>query len=220
MENLKKAVLSTLTYADVFDYPLSASEVWKFLIGHPEIKADDVQKALSRINADLKLIDADGKFFFLLGRQKIVNLRKKRERWSKKKFAIAQRVAKWFRLIPFIKMVAVTGALTLLNSDKDDDIDILIVSDRNRLWLTRLWATILVDLIAKRRHPSDTDIRDKICLNMFLDEDHLVVPKKEQDLFSAHEICQMRPLWDRDGIYKKFLEENQWVKQFLPNWKP
>ncbi|TSC53190.1 MAG: hypothetical protein LiPW16_465 [Microgenomates group bacterium LiPW_16] len=220
MKNLKKAVLSTLAYADVFDYPLSASEVWKFLIGHPEIKADDVQKALLRINADLKLIDADGKFFFSLGRQKIVNLRKKREQWSQKKMKIARRVAKWLKLVPTIKMVAVTGALAMGNSDKDDDIDLLIVTSKNRLWLTRLLTVILVELVTQRRRPQDTNVKDKICLNMFLDENHLRVPKKEQDLFSAHEVCQMRVLCEKDGVYKRFLEENRWVKQFLPNWKP
>ena len=55
---------------------------------------------------------------------------------------------------------------------------------------------------------------------MFLDERHLQIPKKEQDLFSAHEVCQLKVIWEKDGIYQKFLKENQWVRQFLPNWKP
>jgi len=106
------------------------------------------------------------------------------------------------------------------NSDLNDDIDLLMVSRKNRLWLTRLLTVLLVELIAKRRHPGDKDVKDKICLNMFLDEEHLRVPQKEQDLFSAHEVCQMKVLWEKEGIYKKFIRENKWVKKFLPNWKP
>lgn len=199
---MKKAILRTLAYADVFDYPLTAEELYRFLIG---------QKGRP---------DYQDGFYFLKGRQGIVALRKKRERWSKEKLKIAQRVAKWLRLVPTIKMVAVTGALAISNSDKEDDIDLLIVTSKNRLWLTRLLTVLLVELVAQRRRPKDKEIKDKICLNMFLDEAHLGVPKKEQDLFSAHEVCQLKPLWEREGVYQKFLKKNQWVKQFLPNWKP
>jgi len=55
---------------------------------------------------------------------------------------------------------------------------------------------------------------------MFLDESHLAVPKKEQDLFSAHEVCQLKPLWERNEIYQKFIETNRWAEKYLPNWKP
>jgi hypothetical protein len=106
------------------------------------------------------------------------------------------------------------------NSDKDDDIDLLIVTKKNRLWLTRLLAVLLVELVARRRRPGEKDAKDKICLNMFLDETHLGVPPKERDLFSAHEVCQLKVLWERDNLYQGFLRNNQWTKEFLPNWKP
>ncbi|MBI5465323.1 hypothetical protein HY946_01800 [Candidatus Gottesmanbacteria bacterium] len=217
MKDLKKAVLSTLAYADVFDYPFTALEVWRFLIVPSEVKFSDVQKTLTLMSAALGLIHTDDIYYCLGGRQNIIYIRDKRKRWSRKKLQIAKRVAQWLRLIPWIKMVGVSGALALLNSDRDDDIDILIVSGKNRLWLTRLLATFLVELLGQRRQPNDREFRDKICLNMFLDENHLSVPKKERDLFSAHEVCQMRVLWERNGMYKRFLGENRWVKKYLPN---
>ncbi|MFQ6002788.1 MAG: hypothetical protein ACE5KJ_03495 [Candidatus Zixiibacteriota bacterium] len=146
-------------------------------------------------------------------------IRKKRERWSQKKMEIARRVANWLRFIPTIKMVAVTGALAMNNSQKEDDIDLLIVTTKNRLWLTRLLTVFLAELVARRRRPGDSEVRDKICLNMFLDENHLAVPKKEQDLFSAHEVCQLKLLWEKDETYQRFLRSNQWVERYLPNWK-
>lgn len=217
---MKKAILRTLAYADVFDYPLLASEVWSFLIGKKETDLDTVQKELTRMNADSELIDADREFYFLHGREKIVAVRKKREKESQKKLAIAQQTGRWLRSIPMIKMVAVTGALAMKNSQKEDDIDLLILTSKNRLWLTRLLTVFLIEIVAHRRRPGDRKFANKICLNMFLDEDHLAVPEKEQDLFSAHEVCQMKVLWEKNATYKKFLKENQWVKRFLPNWKP
>jgi len=110
--------------------------------------------------------------------------------------------------------------LAMENSNENDDIDLLIITSKSRLWLTRFLTVILLELVANRRHPADKEVKDKICLNMFLDEGHLEVPKKEQDLFSAHEVCQLKVLWDKNGIYQKFLKANLWSKKFLPNWKP
>lgn len=214
---MRKAILKTLVYADIFDYPLTAKEIWRYLISEKKVKFEVIQKELPRVK---KFVDSDGEYFFLKGRKKIVSIRKKRECWSKKKLEIAQRAAKWLRLIPTIKMVGVTGALAMKNAKEKDDIDFLIITAKKRLWLTRLLTVFLVEIVARRRRPNDANPRDKICLNMFLDEGNLAIPKNEQDLFSAHEVVQLKPLWEKDGIYKKFIKKNLWVKRFLPNWKP
>ena len=213
---LKKAVLSTLAYADIFDYPLKKEEIWRFLLSDIRYQILDVSKGLK----ELPEVSQKNNFYFLKEREHLVLLRKKRERWSRKKLKIAKQVARCLKLIPTIKMVAVTGALAMENSNENDDIDLLIITSKSRLWLTRLLAVLLVELIAKRRHPADKEVKDKICLNMFLDEGHLEVPKKEQDLFSAHEVCQLKVLWDKNGIYQKFLKANLWSKKYLANWKP
>lgn len=219
---MKKAILQTLSYADVFDYPLSASEVWRFLISQNAKRKtqNEIKKELTTNSFLVSRITYHDGFYSLKGREEIFAIRKKREKWSQEKQKLAEKVAEILRKIPWIKMIGITGALAMENSDKEDDIDLLIATRRNRLWLTRLLTVFLVELVARRRRPRDRDVRDKICLNMFLDENHLAVPKNEQDLFSSHEVCQMRPLWDKDETYQKFLRENQWSRKFLPNWKP
>lgn len=212
-----KAILMTLAYADIFDYPLKASEIRRYLISDKKIDFKNFQKELSQSS---KLADKQGDYFFLKGRKKIVAIRKQRENQGQKKLIIARRTTNWLKMIPTIKMIGVTGALAMNNAREDDDIDILIVTSKNRLWLTRFLVVLLTELVARRRHPNDKETRDKICLNMFLDEKCLGVPEKERDLFTAHEVCQLVPIYDRNGTYKKFLEKNLWVKKYLPNWKP
>ena len=210
---MKKAILRTLAYADIFDYPLTFKQLHRFLINPQPISQTSLKKFLK-----------PQRYYYLKGRKKIIRLCRRREQWSRTKLILARRVGSWLRIIPMIKMVAVTGGLAMANSDCDDDLDLLIVANRDRLWLTRLLAVLLIELVAKRRRPDDlptgSQICNKICLNMFLDEAHLRVPKKEQDLYCAHEVCQLLPLWDRDDIYQKFINQNQWVKKYLANWKP
>ena len=231
MEKLQKAILKTLSYADVFDYPLTLAELRRWLITNSKLKIQNSnlsREARSYSAGQLKIQNLihEGKvqefagFYFPKNRKEIIDLRKKREKWSQVKLKIALKVARWLKLIPFIKMVAVTGNLAMNNSDKEDDIDLLIIASENRLWLTRFLTVLLVELVARRRRPGDKDVEDKICLNMFLDEDHLEIPEKEQDLFSAHEVCQLKPIWSKDNVYQEFITQNQWYQKFLPNWKP
>ena len=214
MIKLQKAILKTLSYTDIFDYPLTLPELHQFLI-EQKASINDLEKALT----ETKEVTQDGQFFFLKKRLKIVQIRQKRFEWSQNKLKIAQKVAKYLKLIPFIKMVAVTGNLAMNNAEQKDDIDLLIVTNQNRLWLTRLLTVFLVELVANRRRPKDQEVEDKICLNMFLAENYLSLPKKEQDLFSAHEVFQAKLLWEKERTYQKFLKANQWAQKYLPNWK-
>jgi len=212
-----QAILKTLAYGDIFDYPLTPRQLYRFLISDKSVSFSLFNKVLSRMKANDKRISTNKKMFCFLGREEIIKKRKKRERWSKGKLKIARGVVGWLKIIPWVKMVGVSGALAMENADKNDDIDLLIITAKDRLWLTRLLVVFLVELVAKRRRPKDTDVTDKICLNMFLDEDHLALPKKERDLFTAHEVCQLKLLWEKDGCYQRFLKANLWVKKYLAN---
>jgi len=219
MERLFQAICRTLIYADIFDYPLTDKEIWQYLISSTEVCFDSLTRELAKA-IDRKQIFLAGKFYFLRKREKIVAFRQRRAESAGDKMRIAHRVAWWLKFIPMVRMIAITGALTMRNCGKDDDIDLLIVAAKKRLWLTRLLTTFLVELVAKRRRPNDKDFKDKICLNMFLDEENLVLPNTERNLFTAHEVCQLKPIWDKGGVYTEFIKQNKWVTQYLANWKP
>ena len=104
------------------------------------------------------------------------------------------------------------------NSSKTDDIDLFIITTKNRLWLSRLLILGILSLSGQRRTVSHNkkQAQGKICPNILVDEDHLIENRK--DIYTAHEILQMKVLWQRDGIYQKYLEDNSWIFKFLPNW--
>lgn len=215
MNASQKAILKTLSYADVFSYPLTSKEIHLFLIGQ-KINLTDLTKELK----DLKNFSQNRGFFYLKNQEKIFYLRQKRKKYSREKLKIAQKITGWLKLIPWIKMVGITGNLAMNNADVNDDIDLLILTSKNRLWLSRLAAILITELLGVRRRPGQKLVANKICLNMFLDEAHLKIPSKEQNLITAHEICQLKPLFSRNNFYQKFIQQNQWSAKFLPNWKP
>lgn len=245
MKEIEKAILKTLAYADIFNFPLTSGEIWGYLIARDDNREykriKNEFKRISEFEDCLKVLISGGKisadegYCFLKGREKIVGLRKKREKWSREKVKKAKRIANLLKIIPTVKLVGISGALAMNNAEEGDDIDLFIITSSGRLWLTRFLVTLLVEVTGQRRKPrqgklgnwrgfpynreaiSSFAYKDKVCLNMFVDEVHLAVPPSERNLFTAHEVVQMKPLWSRDGVYQRFLRENLWVGKFLPN---
>lgn len=215
MEPLQKAILKTLIYADLFDYPLTLDELYRFLVVGESPTLPDFKKLLSQITTNDSRINTNKKYFFLKGREDLVELRKKREKWSQEKIVIAKEIAQKLKFIPWIKMIGISGALAMNNVQENDDIDFIVLTARNRLWLTRGATVIFLLLLGKYRRGKK--VKNMICPNIFLTEDNLAVPQNERNLYSAHEVAQVKMLWEKDNLYHKFLLSNNWVLKFLPN---
>ncbi len=212
---LDEAILKTLCYRDLFDYPLTGEEVEYFLI-EESARPKDVQRVLAQLVAEGK-IEKTGGFFHLLGRRRISRTRQDREEISERKWERAHKLARILRILPWVRAVFLTGTVAAGNAGKDADLDFLIVTRENRVWLVRLISYTLFTLLGVKRRRSEKEAPDRVCLNMFLADTALAVPEDSQNLFTAHEVALARPLWAKDYLHLRFLGENPWVKKFLPN---
>jgi predicted nucleotidyltransferase len=209
-----RAIVATLLYYDLFAFPLRADEVVRFAHrprGEENFHARDVAKC----NA---WWDSRSAFWFLKGRDEWVQHRAQRQAASAEKLARARKYARLLQLIPGVRFIGVTGSLAMESAVPEDDIDFLIIAQKNRLWFTR--ALVLSALLAwgvKRPDNGGAEYPNLICANIFLSEEDLRVP--DENLFIAHEICQMLPLLGAD-TYRAFLTANAWVKNYLPQWQP
>jgi len=218
---VEKAVLKTIIYADLFDFPLKKEEIWQRLIWEDNKnlpKTVIFNQALTDLKKRGKLIQKDG-FWFLPGKEKTGRLRKEREKEAEGKLKKAGRIAKVLKVFPSVKFVGLTGSVAVGNAGSDDDIDFMIITSSGWLWITRFLITGLFSLLGLRRRPRDCSYSDKICLNLFLDETNLDYFSREPNLFIAYEISQLKPIWQRSESYQKFLSANSWVRKFLINAK-
>jgi hypothetical protein len=213
---MEKATLKTLIYADIFDYPLKAWEIHKWLIGQ-KLSLQQVEKILERM-LKKKKIRTHKEYYFLPRREKLVVKRMMREKISQRLLREARSVSFLLRLIPWVRLVGVSGALAVHNAAKDDDIDLFIITENGRLWVSRFLVVGLLELLGKRRTPDDDQrsAAGKICVNVLLEEQQML--QQRRDLYTAHEILQMKVLWARKGSYSRFLLQNDWSFAELPNW--
>ena len=202
---IERAIAQTIIYSDVFDYPLTVREIHRYLIGE-RASLETVSQALvagPRIN---KLLTYQQGYFSLRGREQIVATRQRRASIAAKLWPKALYYGKLIALLPFTRMVAVTGALAMDNTDRNADMDFMIVTEPGRLWVCRALVIMLVRWAALH---SDT-----VCPNLFVSENALVY--QQQDLYTAHEMAQMIPIAGHD-LYRHMMALNPWMLDYLPN---
>lgn len=205
---LAEAIVQTLVYADLFDYPLTTAEIARYLIGC-RADAAAVARALAG-NPGLRAVvgEQDG-FYYLAGREALPARRAGRAAAAAHLWRRATRWTRLLRHCPFVQMIAVTGALAVDNIGRQPDIDLLIICTPGRVWICRRLIICAVRAIRL--------CGDEICPNFLLAADHLELD--QQDLFTAHELAQMRPVAGYP-VYTAMLAANPWLAGFLPNAAP
>jgi len=213
---LEAAIVNTLCYADIFKYPLTAREIHRYLISRRPTPSSSFASGLS-VLLKVHLTQKNRGFYFLPGRKVIVSRRLSLRRVNHEKYTRALHLTSWLKFVPTVKAIFLTGALAMNNSDRNDDIDLMIITRTGYLWSTRLIVTTILDLFNVRRRPHQSEVSDKVCLNLWLDENYLQLPRAMQNLYTAHEVAQAKVLWDRGEIANRFLWANRWILKYLPN---
>ncbi len=215
MENNSQVVLRTIVYSSMFRYPLSQSEIWRYVLSSHKFTKKNVADSLSALS-------------FLLVRRRgwyaprdqaiTLQIRAERQKESKKKVYQAKKLIRFLGKIPTVKLIGISGSVAMLNAEPEDDIDLFIIAARGTLWISRLCLLSILQMKGlRRKRTSRKKTANKICLNMLIDESALHLPLNRQDMYSAHEVVQLLPLFDRDDTYKKFIKANSWVTFWMPN---
>jgi hypothetical protein len=204
-ETLRRSILATLIYADLFDYALTHTEVHRYLIGQAVSAAAVVAALDNDVELRFRIAQTEDRVH-LNGRPRLADIRRERAAASANLWPVAKRYGARIARLPFVRLVGVTGALAMNNARPDDDIDLFILAQPGRLWLCRLLVLGVVKLAARQGYV--------VCPNFLLSTDHLRL--SERNLFTAHEVVQMVPV-ERNRWYGAFIEANGWVADFLPN---
>ncbi|MBD3327887.1 hypothetical protein GF340_01135 [Candidatus Peregrinibacteria bacterium] len=148
---------------------------------------------------------------YWMGEEKILSLRKIQDEISAKYLKRALKGAKWLRIIPFIKLIAVCNTVAFKSARSNSDIDLFIITDKNRIFTARILSTLLIHLIGMRRHRNK--IIGRLCLSFYLSENRLNVGdiRIENDIYMHYWMKTLLPVYERNNMYCKFMNENSWI---------
>ncbi|MDX1994478.1 MAG: hypothetical protein SF029_19000 [bacterium] len=206
MDSVESAILRTVLYADVFDFPLTIHEIHHFLIAAEPLPISQIEHTLAQSACLRQLLVEQQGYIVCSGRETIISRRLEREEAARHLWPQALLYGRWLARLPFVRMVALTGALAMRNAHQGDDFDYMLVTSPGRVWLARLFAVVIVRLVKLRG--------GVICPNYVVAEDAL--EQRRRDLFIAHEIVQMVPLYGLD-LYHQLRCLNLWADRHLPN---
>jgi hypothetical protein len=192
--SLERAIKKTIEYAAKFKCQINKKEIEARLISKKVFSKKEIRKTLDQ----MKWVDKKNSWRLL----KI-----------KKAENLANKIEPKFGDILFL---GISGSVASEHPKKNDDIDILLITRRNKLWITRLklrwW--IYKNKIPHRRY-GQKEKTDQFCFNLWLDENSLKLPKNKQNLKNAVDLILLKPLINKQKTYENFLRENNWAEKYL-----
>jgi hypothetical protein len=232
---LAERINSTLRFFDLQQYPLTANEIYKYLIADLsplslkidekfELLEDDhgpfasvlhfdtILNQLRILTREEKIASVNG-FYCLPGKERIITERLNNNLNGLKREKLVNRFLYPTKHIPFVRGIALAGSQALGQQRVTSDIDLLIITDPKFMWTARTLLSAWFQLFGVRRHGKK--IANRFCLNHYL-----ASPKEvdaERNLYKAMEYAKLRPVVIPHGI-RQFQQANEkWIKQFFPN---
>lgn len=219
--SLEQSIFNSVSYFDIFDYPLTHFELYSFLFSEEKKRYSfvEVKNCLQESSVlQEKLFFRDG-FIGKVSREALISERQKRYIISHDKFRKVRRFAKLAKHLPFVELIAACNNLSFYNAKKESDLDFFIVAKKDMVSVVRLF-TVLVSIIFFRR-PSNSHHEDAICLSFFVDSNHqnmsnLSLPTR--DIYMQYWYETLQPLFMRNKmVYTSIEKENKEVLSFFPN---
>lgn len=218
---LKQSILETVAYFDVYNYPLTASELYSKLWKYPrKLSYANFLQSLDDADALFPVVSKHG-YYFLSGREQGILERHRALPVVKKKMKLAVRAVKQIRLMPFVEAVFICNTLAAEVAHEDSDIDVLIITTPKRIWLARLYIIVLLTLLRKRI--SESTRADRVCLSFYVSSDALdfssIQLSDDVDIYLAFWIQHLIPLYDPQELHKNISEKNVWVNDLLSEYR-
>jgi hypothetical protein len=207
MTHQEMAILRSVSYAALFDYPITVEQLHRSLI-ECEMTPAEILATFDRSRALQRIIEYRDGFFFPAGRVNLVAERRDRESRSRAFLARHRLVLRLICAIPFTRLIALSGSVAHLNLEPEGDLDLFVVTRGPRVWTVTLAVLILTRLMRCRR---------EICANFVIADTHLAV--EQQDLFTANQAIHLKPLIGPDAL-DEFLAANPFIRKFYPNTAP
>ncbi|MEK7464294.1 MAG: hypothetical protein AAB617_00765 [Patescibacteria group bacterium] len=205
MMKVEEKIRKLLSFYSVLGRPLTFLEIARLL---PELRKTDILEGLNGLVAT-GYSKEDGGFW---GVNTNTNLRKQTDFLLDQKWNKFLKYKKIFGFIPFIDFVFGTGSMALGNVHPDSDFDVLIGARQDRIFTTRIFTILALNIFGIRRKRIDhkKSAKNKICLN------HFVTPasyklKEPYNIYWKELYKNIVPVFGNRDKVQEFLDSNKWA---------
>lgn len=198
-----------MLYADIFHYPLTASEIYQNNIGSDPVTESDIRESLRSL-CELGLVRQKGFFYSLRNENDIYEERVKKNQLALKYKKRGLRISRFIGNFPFVRGVFLSGSISKDCMAEDGDIDYFIITAPKRLWIARTLLILFKKIFLLNSYKL-------FCLNYFVDIRYLEI--EEKNIYTATEIVTLVPTYGYEAC-DAFLRNNTWASGFRPHFPP
>ncbi|MBK7939524.1 MAG: nucleotidyltransferase domain-containing protein [Lewinellaceae bacterium] len=201
----EQAIVRALLYFEIFSYPLTADEVFRFSNCRgiaPETVFNKLQNLVEQ-----GIVYSKDAFFLTRDNPDWVARRQVCNHRADAFLPLATRTARFIGSFPFIRSVFVSGSLSKHCMHADSDVDFFLITEPGRLWLARTLLVVFKKVFLFNSHKY-------FCVNYFIDTEHLEIAEK--NLFTATETVTLLPMYGKEW-YHAFCSANPWAWEQYPN---
>ncbi|MCA9391866.1 hypothetical protein KC614_01510 [candidate division WWE3 bacterium] len=211
--DLKISIIKTLSYHQVFNYPLTLLELHKYLIKTPA-SVNDTHDELANMP---HVKTNDGRY--CISKPEHFTTRRYTYAWNLIQKTQSQ-ISRLTSMVGDILMVAVSGSCGALYPSPNADIDLFIITRQGTLWTTR--ALTLATLRGLGLHVDLKKDQGKnsgrMCANLFIEDTIYQLEQQQRDLYTAMEIAHLKVIFNKQHTFERFLKANMWISEYLPNF--
>ncbi|HKP31996.1 MAG TPA: hypothetical protein VJT83_04695 [Chitinophagaceae bacterium] len=200
------SALKTLSYFDLFDYPITEEEIWLFM--DQKVSAENLSEALKQLAEESMIFRLD-EFYSIRNNPFLAQRRKKGNKHAADLLPKAYKICGFLYKFPFVRGIGISGSLSKNFAAEDADIDYFVVTKANRLWIARTLMHFYKKLtfLFGREH--------MYCMNYYVDEEGMNI--EEKNAFTAIEVLTLVPVCG-NGTMEKFYVSNEWTGGYYPNF--
>ena len=114
----------------------------------------------------------------------------------------------YLKIISWVQCVCICNSLAMNSCHKNSDIDLFVITRKNRLWTARIWLTLLTSLLwirkTSRKHAW------KFCLSFYVTEDEKNFSDIaiDNDIYLSYWLETLIPIINKNNTFEKFVEKN------------
>ncbi len=222
---LEHAIVRTICWFAVFEYPVTGFEIWKWLL-EPDRPYDLTQVYLVLETSTWlheRVVMTQG--FYVLS-QHVDSERwlvQRRDRFldATRKFKKLRRACSYFSMLPGVRTVCAVNTLAWWHTSALSDIDLFIITRPGLIWTSRFFLVAPFALLNRRpaKHLSQP-VRDPFCFSFFVTQTDLQLESLKyntNDYYLAFWTKSLVPFFDKDQHLASFEHVNKWASALLPN---
>lgn len=210
-KDIQKAIIETISYFSLFEFPLQLSELSRFLLRY-SLSASEMLKIVKETPG----IVLENDYVIFSDQHSLIQKREIFQQQNEKLWKKIRFFVPFLRFFPFVRSVCICNHIPYGIVKEKSDIDLFIITESKHMFVARFFTTLFLHILKVRRH--GTYIKERFCLSFYATSQGLNLSQIEhpkQDIYLAYWLFGLYPVFGFSHYEKCMHENKDWISFYF-----